>query len=57
MFETSLFGYQSANPVDRAAYDMMVMQDMGILDADTKEGELNASSGQNSLSAPVRGWM
>lgn len=34
---TSLFGYQSNNPVDRAAYDMMVMQDMGILDPDRRE--------------------
>ena len=53
---TSLFGYQSENPVDRAAYDMMVMQDMGILEADTKPGELNAPTG-GSLDAPVRGWM
>lgn len=39
MFEanTSLFGYQSDSPAARAAYDMMVMQDMGILDADCKE--------------------
>lgn len=25
MKDTSLFGYQSENPVDRAAYDMMVL--------------------------------
>lgn len=57
MFDnTSLFGYQSDNPAARAAYDMMVMQDMGILDADTKPGELNAPVG-GSLDAPIRrGW-
>lgn len=44
---TSLFGYQSESPAARAAYDMMVMQDMGILDADRKEGELNANLGEN----------
>lgn len=26
--DTSLFGYQSSNPVDRAAYDMMVLDQM-----------------------------
>lgn len=48
MFEnTSLFGYQSDSPAARAAYDMMVMQDMGVLDADRRPGELNAHLGEN----------
>lgn len=57
MPETSMFGFQSANPVDRAAYDMMVMQELGILDADIKEGELNADEGDKLLYTAVRrGW-
>lgn len=52
MFDnTSMFGYRSDNPVDRAAYDMMVMQDLGVLEADTRPGELNY---EPSLEAPVR---
>lgn len=48
MFEnTSIFGYQSENPVDRAAYDMMVMSELGVLDADRRKGELNADLGEN----------
>lgn len=58
MFDnTSLFGYQSPNPVDRNVYDMMVMKELGILEADTKEGELNASQGTKLLYTAVRrGW-
>lgn len=44
---TSLFGYQSDSPAARAAYDMMVMQELGYLNADLKEGELNANAGEN----------
>lgn len=33
---TSMFGYQSSNPIDCAAYDMMVLKDMGILDPPDK---------------------
>lgn len=53
---TSMFGYQG-NPVDCAAYDMMVMQELGILEADTREGELNESQEQKLLYTAVRrGW-
>lgn len=53
MFDnTSLFGYQSDNPVDRAAYDMMVMKDLGYLEADTRPGELNAPV--SDYDAPIR---
>lgn len=30
--DVSLFGYQSDSPAARAAYDMMVLQEMGELD-------------------------
>lgn len=54
----SLFGYQGS-AVDCAAYDMMVMKDMGILDADRRPSELNANLGANQYGGnePVRmGW-
>lgn len=57
MFEdTSMFGYQSSNPVDRAVYDMMVMQEMGIFDADTKKGELNEGRPVLFPEVERRGW-
>lgn len=31
---TSLFGFQCDDPASRAAYDMMVLDDMGLLDGD-----------------------
>lgn len=56
MFDnTSLFGYQSDSPAARAAYDMMVMQDLGILDADRREGELSEHTGENQWTG--RRWL
>lgn len=37
--DTSLFGYQSDSPAARAAYDMMVMQDMGVLDGEPEKDD------------------
>lgn len=55
---TSLFGYQSDSPAARAAYDMMVMKDMGVLDEGEDEDE-NKGGGVADLgfrSTPTRGW-
>lgn len=49
MPDTSLFGYQSDSPAARAAYDMMVMQDMGILDAPEPVKEDDPPSGNDFL--------
>lgn len=37
MKDTSLFGYKSDNPVDRAAYDMMVLDQIQRDEEDEKE--------------------
>ena len=36
---TSMFGYQSDNPIDRAAYDLMVLKDIDLLDEDKGDEE------------------
>lgn len=56
MNDVSMFGYLSDNPVDCTVYDMMVMNSMGLLEADRQPGEVNDSLGSNQYSGrePVR---